>query len=189
MSGRKKSDKLRQIAGLDFQPLAMTPKLRRCQVFQTAPVPQLLWKNKLLKGWALGSSQQNHLLTEELIQTDISPVSIFLLGKFEDEFLCICLESLLSKFAQVVKALKGEVHNKTCSHAAVWFCGQKEEGTITLEKTPARRWAIAFWVQIFGIYRAVTDLWTGHHSEIQRGCVQNVSHRWVNQCHIWRNEI
>lgn len=50
---------------------------------------------------------------------DISPVSIFLLGKFEDEFLYIWLESLLSKFAQLVKALKGEVHKKTCSHAAL----------------------------------------------------------------------
>lgn len=50
---------------------------------------------------------------------DIAPVSIFLLGKFEDEFLCIWLESLLSRFCQLVKALKGEVHNKTCSHAAM----------------------------------------------------------------------
>lgn len=42
MSGRTKSDKLRKTGGLDFQPLAMTSRLRRCHFFRPALVSQLL---------------------------------------------------------------------------------------------------------------------------------------------------
>lgn len=78
-------------------------------------------------------------------------------SQHSDEFLCIWVER--SKFAQLVKPLEGEVHNEMCSHAGnMIVVGRKEEEIVKLEKTQTRSMAIAFRVQIFGIYREIIDL-------------------------------